>query len=137
MEQQQSQAKVRQETERRDQTEQTRQTPERARLSSAGYTLQGVLAGESLFDLPPSRLEELAMWLGNQNMAALLEGQAQPVALTPFALPNTEPDTTPISVPEEPLSLAAPPQDLTAGETVGKAFDPTGLSDGGGASRGV
>lgn len=134
---QQSQAKVRQETERRDQTEQTRQTPERARLSSAGYTLRGVLAGESLFDLPPSRLEELAMWLGNQNMAALLEGQAQPVALTPFVLPNTEPDTAPISVPEEPLSLAAPPQGLTAGETAGWAFDPAGLSDGGGASRGL
>ena len=77
------------------------------------------------------------MWLGNQNMAALLEGQAQPVALTPFALPDTEPDTAPIPVPEEPLSLAAPSQGLTTGETVGRAFDPAGLSDGGGASRGV
>lgn len=137
MEQQQSQEKARREPERRERTEETRQAPERARLAGAGYTLRGVLAGENLYDLPPARLEELAMWLGNQNMAALLERQARPPGLTEFVPPEGEPDTAPVPVSGEARVLPGPPQNLTVAEVTVRAFDPAVTAEGGGASRGL
>ena len=49
-----------------------------------------MLAGESLLDLPPSKLEELAGWVGNQGMAELLELQAGPAEETSFRMPEGE-----------------------------------------------
>ena len=61
---QQSQARERQREQPQDRrAEENRRTPERERLSDAGLAARAVLAGESLLDLPPSRLEELAGWL--------------------------------------------------------------------------
>ena len=62
---QQSQARERQREQPQDRrAEENRRTPERERLSDAGLAARAVLAGESLLDLPPSRLEELAGWVG-------------------------------------------------------------------------
>ena len=36
-----------------------------------------MLAGAPVWELPPNRLEELAGWLGNQGMNALLEAGAE------------------------------------------------------------
>lgn len=69
-----------------------------------------MLAGESLLDLPPSRLEELAGWVGNQGMAELLELQAGQAEETSFRMPEGEPETEPFPVPESPVPLLdAPP----------------------------
>ena len=72
---QRSQEKTRQTEQTRETERQTSRIPERERLSGAGYVIRAVAEGASLLDMPPARLEELAGWLGNQNMAALLEAQ--------------------------------------------------------------
>lgn len=87
-----------------------------------------MLAGESLLDLPPSRLEELAERMGNQNMAALLAIQARPPELAEFVPPEGEPDTEPLPAPAEELTLPGPPQGLTGGAAAGRAFDPAELA---------
>ena len=112
---QQSQARERQREQPQDRrAEENRRTPERERLSDAGLAARAVLAGESLLDLPPSKLEELAGWVGNQGMAELLELQG-------------EPETEPFPVPESPVPLLDAPQGLTAQESPGPAFDPANL----------
>ena len=125
---QQSQARERQREQPQDRrAEENRRTPERERLSDAGLAARAVLAGESLLDLPPSRLEELAGWVGNQGMAELLELQAGPVEETSFRMPEGELETEPFPVPESPVPLLDAPQGLTAQESPGPAFDPANL----------
>ena len=87
---------------------------------------QALMAGLSLLELPPLRLEELAALMGNQGMADLLEQQSIPLEETRFTLPEPV-ETTPWPVPETELMLSDPPLDLTAGEQGGRAFDPVGL----------
>ena len=86
-----------------------------------------MLAGESLLDLPPSKLEELAGWVGNQGMAELLELQAGQTEETSFRMPEGEPETEPFPVPESPGLLLDAPRGLTAQESPGPAFDPANL----------
>ena len=125
---QQSQARERQREQPQDRrAEENRRTPERERLSDAGLAARAVLAGESLLDLPPSRLEELAGWVGNQGMAELLELQAGPAEETSFRMPDGELETEPFPVPESPGLLLDAPQVLTAQESPGPAFDPANL----------
>lgn len=123
-----SQEKTRQTEQTREPERQTSRSPERERLSDASYVMRAVMEGASLLDMPPARLEELAGWLGNQNMAALLEAQGGAVAEARFVIPETSLTTTPYPVPEINPMLLQPPQELTAGETAGRAFDPAGLS---------
>lgn len=125
---QRSQEKTRQTEQTRETERQTSRIPERERLSGAGYVIRAVAEGASLLDMPPARLEELAGWLGNQNMAALLEAQGGAVAEARFVLPETAPETAPFPVPETEPLLTGPPQDVTIGETAGRAFDPSALS---------
>lgn len=133
---QQSQEKARQTEQTRQTEDRTSRTPERERISSAGYVMRAALEGASLLDMPPARLEELAGWIGNQNMAALLEAQAGPVALTRFVPPGPEPETAPIPVPEITPQLTRPPQTLTAGGVTGRALQPSRLAFPGGGYHG-
>lgn len=123
-----SQEKARPEEQTSRKEARTHREPERARLQDASHALQAALDGVSLLDMPPSRLEELAGWLGNQNMAALLESQGGSVALTRFVSPGEEPGTVPYAIPEVTPPLLLTAQGLTNEETAGRAFDPTGLS---------
>ena len=101
--------------------------PERERLSGPGQLARAALEGASLLEMPPERLEELAVLLGNQGMTELLEGQALPASEAWFAMPQAV-ETAPFPVPaDSPVPTAAPP-DLTAGEYGGRAFDPAGLT---------
>ena len=126
MEQQQTQNRERQKTERPSRKETERRTPERERLSGPGLTAQAVLEGAPLWELPPQRLEELAALVGNQGMAALLEGQSLPAEELPFSLPPPL-ETAPFPVPDTgPVPTAEPPA-LTGGAPAGRAFDPAGL----------
>lgn len=125
---QRSQEKTRQTEQTRETERQTSRIPERERLSGAGYVIRAVAEGASLLDMPPARLEELAGWLGNQNMAALLEAQGGAVAEARFVLPETAPETAPFPVPETEPLMTGPPQDVTTGEMAGRAFDPSALS---------
>ena len=127
MEQQWSPERARQETEHREQTEQLRRQPERERISSAGQAARAVLAGAPLWELPPNRLEELAGWLGNQGMNALLEAGAPAPERARFLPPDGEVETTPFPVPEMPAETVEPPVKLAV-ETAGRAFDPAGLA---------
>lgn len=106
---------------------QSLRTPEREWLSAAGHLMQAVAEGQSLLELPPLRLEELAALVGNQEMAALLEQQSLPLEETSFSLPEA-PETTPFPVPDTgPVPTVQPPA-LTDGAWSGRAFDPAGLS---------
>lgn len=135
MEQQQTQNRERQKTERPSRKEAERRTPERERLAGPGLTAQAVLEGAPLWELPPQRLEELAALVGNQGMAALLEGQSLPLEEVPFDLPP-EAETAPYPVPDSgPVRTVQPPE--LAGETAGRAFDPAGLVYGGGEPHGA
>ena len=125
---QRSQEETRQTEQTRETERQTSRIPERERLSGAGYVIRAVAEGASLLDMPPARLEELAGWLGNQNMAALLEAQGGAVAEARFVLPEAAPETAPFPVPETEPLLTGPLQDVTTGETAGRAFDPAALS---------
>ena len=102
-------------------------TPERERLAGPGLTAQALLAGASLLEMPPTRLEELAALVGNQGMVSLLEQQALPLEETWFPLPAPV-QTVPFSVPESSPLLTAEPFSLTAEEHGGRAFDPAGLA---------
>ena len=83
--------------------------------------------GPPSWRLPPVRLEELAALVGNQGMAALLEGQSLPAEELPFSLPPPL-ETAPFPVPDTgPVPTAEPPA-LTGGAPAGRAFDPAGLS---------
>lgn len=127
MTEQQTQGRDRQTAEKPAQRETERRTPERERLSGPGLTAQAVLAGVSLLDMPPQRLEELAALVGNQGMADLLEQQALPWEPVSVSLPAQPLETTPYPVPETgPVPVVQSPV-LTAGETAGRAFDPAGL----------
>lgn len=139
MEQQWSQGKARQETESRETVRQTRPSLERERLAGAGLTARAVLEGAPLWDLPPVRLEELAGWLGNQGMNALIEALSPlPAEIRPPPL-AAEPDSAAFPVPDGPFAEVAPPVGLTAQEPATAAADPsvlglTGLAvEGGGA----
>lgn len=96
-----------------------------------------MLEGTSLLDMPPARLEELAGWIGNQNMAALLEAQAGPMEHTEFRFPGPEPGTDPIPVPDgtSPQMIQAP-QDLTAGGAAGQPLQTAALAFPGGGYHG-
>lgn len=54
----------------------------------------------SLLDLPPQRLEELAGFIGNSGMLALMELQPPPMEEVRFQMPGGEPGTVPFQVPE-------------------------------------
>ena len=136
MEQQWSPERARQETEHREQTEQLRRQPERERISSAGQAARAVLAGAPLWELPPNRLEELAGWLGNQGMNALLEAGAPAPERARFLPPDGEVETVPFPVPEMPAETVEPPVELAV-ETAGRAFDPAGLTAEGGGPHGM
>ena len=124
---QKSQERVRPAEETRKPEEQTRRTPERERLlSDAGRILRAASEGASLLEMPPVRLEKLAALVGNQGMAALLEGQSLPAEELPFSLPPPL-ETAPFPVPDTgPVPIAEPPA-LTGGAPAGRAFDPAGL----------
>ena len=107
--------------------EETRRSPERESLTTAGLAARAVLAGVPLWELPPDSLEELAGRLGNQEMAALLERRGPAAEETAFRLPPEELETAPFPVPEEPAQLVQPSAGLTAGEGMTAAFDPAGL----------
>ena len=120
--------------------QQTRETvrtpqPERERLSGAGILARALQAGAPLLEMPPQRLEELAALIGNQEMEELLEQRALPLEQTQFTLPGKA-ETTPFLVPENNPVLTAEPTVLTVGESGGRAFDPAGLSFGGGGAYG-
>ena len=78
----------------------TARQPEQTRLSDAGLTARLALEGVSLLDLPPQRLEELAGFIGNSGMLALLELQTPPVEEAEFHMPGQEPGTAPFQVPD-------------------------------------
>lgn len=83
--------------------------PEQTRLSDAGLTARLALEGVSLLDLPPQRLEELAGFIGNSGMLALLELQTPPVEEAEFQPPGQGPGTAPFPVPDGlPLPLVQP-----------------------------
>ena len=75
--------------------------------------------GSPCWTCPPSRLEELAGWVGNQGMAELLELQAGPAEEISFRMPEGELETEPFPVPESPGLLLDAPQGLTAQESPG------------------
>lgn len=63
----------------------------------------------SLLDLPPQRLVELAGFIGNSGMLALMELQSPPLEQARFQMPRGEPETAPFQVPEGlALPLAQP-----------------------------
>ena len=95
-----------------------------------------MLAGAPLWELPPNRLEELAGWLGNQGMNALLEAGAPAPERARFLPPDGEVETVPFPVPEMPAETGEPPVELTV-ETAGRAFDPAGLTAEGGGPHGM
>ena len=137
MEQQWSPERARRETEYREQTEQARRQPERERISGAGQAARAVLAGATLWELPPARLEELAGWLGNQGMNALLEDEAPASAQAGFLPPDGEVETVPFPVPEWPAETVKPPVELAVETAAGRAFDPAGLTAEGGGPHGM
>ena len=126
---QHSQAQERQTARQEDlQREETSQrNPERETLAAAGLTARALLAGASLWDLPPANLEELAARLGNQEMAALVERQGPAAEETAFHLPPEELETAPFSVPEPQAQLTRPPEGLAAPAEPTAAFDPANL----------
>lgn len=124
---QQTQEMARSTAENRIPERQNHRMPERARLSEAGLTAKAIWDGLPLSDLPPVRLEELAGWLGNQNMEELLMGHTPVLLEAPFELPGETPKTTPFFVPELEPALTEPPQVLTVDEPLG-AFDAAGLT---------
>ena len=126
MEQHQDQAWERQPAQKQDQktAEHRRELPW-DRLSGAGLTARTISAGHSLLDLPPERLKDLAGWIGNQNMAALLQAQGPLLEETDFRLPTGEAETEPCPAPEGMPQQAAP-QGL-AEPIAGQAFDPAYL----------
>ena len=128
-----------QERDRQRPEEQTRRTPEarqpeRERLVGPGQVARAALEEVSLLEMPPARLEELAALMGNQGMVALLEQQSLPLEETWFTLPEAA-QTEPFPVPACDPALAPELPALTAGEG-GRAFDPAGLSYGGGGAYG-
>lgn len=137
MEQQWSQEKTRRPAEEAERSRRSSRQPERERLSDAALTARAALEGAPLWELPPRRLEELAGWLGNQGMNALLEACYPSPEEAAFALPADEPATEPFPVPEGPAGAAEPPRGLTAAEPDLRAFDPAGLADGGGEADGA
>lgn len=136
MEQQWSQGKARQETEDREPARQTRSSPERERLASAGLTARAVLEGVPLWDLPPIRLEELAGWMGNQGMNAWIEAQAPPLTEVRPPPLTAELDSAAFPVPDGPLDEAQQPVGLTAREPATAPADPYALGAAGPAAEG-
>ena len=124
-----SQAPARQAEEKLD--KQTNRTgpskPEQRRLSGAGQVVQALLTGQPLLDLPPGKLVELAGWMGNQGMLALLELQAKPLKECSVCLPGEAPETVPFPVPDTVPILLEAPLGLAAAESAGSAFDPGAL----------
>lgn len=112
MEQQLNQERTRQETDSWETAHQTDRAPERERLGSVGQTARAVLAGASLWTLPPARLEELAGWMGNQGMNDLLAAQAPPLERVWLQLPGDGPETVPFPVPEGAPATTEPPSGL-------------------------
>lgn len=123
---QQTQGRELQKTEQAARKETEPRTPERERLRGPGQVAQAVLAGVSLLEMPPQRLEELATLVGNQGMASLLAQQALPFQKVSFSLPPPA-ETTPYPVPETDPVLTVQPPTLTEGGAAGRAFDPAGL----------
>lgn len=107
--------------------------PERERLTAAAQLLQSALDGVSLLEMPPGRLAELAGLLGNQGMQELLDRQGLPLQEEAFVLPPPV-QTAPLAVPGDLVPEAVSPPALTAGAWRGRAFDPAGLAQGGGAA---
>ena len=94
--------------------------------------LQGALEGISLLEMPPGRLAELAGLLGNQGMQELLDRQGLPLQQEAFVLPPPV-QTAPLAVPGDLVPETVSPPALTAGAWGGRALDPAGLVQGGGA----
>ena len=91
-------------------------------------TAQLALAGASLLDMPPARLEELAGFVGNSAMGALLEAQRPPMETAAFQVPDREPDTTPFPVPEGQLPVLPETAGLTRTPSPNVAADPAALA---------
>ena len=81
---------------------------ERHQLTQAGVLAQAALEGMPLLDAPPQTLEELAGWVGNTAMQALLDAQTPQPEEFFFSLPEGEPDTAPIQVPAMEPALVRP-----------------------------
>lgn len=85
--------------------------------------------GESMLELPPDRLREMASLVGNAAMEELLESQTPPAEEVWFDLPAEEPDTVAFRAAPGAPQLADPGS-LTEGGFAGAAFDPGGLQPG-------
>ena len=119
----------RQETRQENSREESREQARSLRLTHSGELAGALLAGESLFDLPPGRLEELASLIGNRAMEELLESQSPPLEEARFELPRGEPETVPYPAEPEAPALAEPGE-LAAEPVTAAAFDPAGLQTG-------
>ena len=117
------------ETRQEDRREPSREAARSLPLLHSSELAGALLAGESLLELPPERLGELASLIGNSAMEELLESQAPPLERTWFSLPPGEPDTVPFSAePSAPVLTAPGP--LAGEPAVTAAFDPAGLQAG-------
>ena len=119
----------RQETRQENRREESREQAQTLRLTHSGELAGALLAGESLLDLPPGRLEELASLIGNRAMEELLESQSPPLEEAWFTLPPGEPGTVPYPAETEAPALAEP-AGLAAEPVAAAAFDPAGLQTG-------
>ena len=117
-----SQAREHQAAEKQEQrAEEHRQKPEQERLRDAGLMAQAVLAGRSPLEMHPERLEELAGWVGNSAMEAILATQGPTLEECSFQIPRGGLDTTPFPVPEGKPALIEP--ETLPGPEGGQAFD--------------
>lgn len=83
-----------------------------------------VLDGISLLALPPRRLEELAGWIGNSAMQALLEARTPRPEESVFRMPGEEPETVPFQVPETQEPTLVQPVEPAGAVSAGAAADP-------------
>lgn len=83
-----------------------------------------VLDGISLLDVPPRRLEELAGWIGNSAMQALLEVRMPRPEESVFRMPGEEPETIPFQVPGTQEPTLVQPVEPGGAVSTGAAADP-------------
>ena len=98
--------------------------------TQSGFTslsLQAILDGGPVWDLPRQSLEELAERVGNSGMLALAEMRAPAADLHRTTLTDAEPMTEATVVPETVCALQ-PAADLTAGNWPTSTFDAAGLA---------
>ena len=125
MEQQQT----RQEMQRAQQQETERQSIPRRQTQRMGYALltQAILAGQSIWDLPPEGLEELARQAGNSGMIAMSGMYGSQPVLAGITDVTRTGDTAPFPVPEA-LSCETVSAPSLEGGWPAQASDPAALN---------